>query len=414
MIIVIPTLLFGMMAVLALEKILSNPKGNAMLLEPYKKALMITGGIFALLFVLYFSFDYQSDVDRDLLKRVSELQDQIKTPVKAFVNGLSEDRKDLFFSDILRSLFFIAVAAAAIWAYLKNKLKPGVAIIVIGVFAFIDVMAVDVKYMNSDDFVTKDDYEAAFTPSAADNQIMQDKSFYRVFDLKGGISNAFNSGAYTSYFHHSIGGYNPAKLSIYQDLIDSQLYKFPNCLPVINMLNTKYIISQDGKAQQNPMALGNVWFVKGVQFVNDPKQVMKALDNFNPKDTAITEKSYSNVLKNVSNIDSSATISLTSNRNDTVDYHSKSATEQIAVFSEVYYNKGWSVYVDGKKSEYAKVNYVLRGMMIPAGEHNIEFRFEPESHTLGWTITAITSWLMLLLLAIAIFFEIKRKKQVTV
>ncbi len=410
MIIVIPTLLFGMMATLALEKIVANAKDNASLLEPYKKALMITGGIFVVLFLLYLSFDYQSDADRDMLKRISELQDQIKTPVKQFLSGLSEDRKDLFFSDILRSLFFVAVAAASIWLYLKNKLKPAVLITVIGVFAFIDVMAVDVKYMNSDDFVTKDDYENAFQPTAADNQIMQDKSFYRVLDLKQGIGGAFNSGANSAYFHKSIGGYNPAKLSIYQDLIDSQLYKFPNCLPVINMLNTKYVISQDGKAQQNPMALGNCWFVKNVQFVNDPKQVMKALDNFNPKDTAITEKFYSNVLKNIASPDSAATITLTDNRNDTVDYHSKSSTEQIAVFSEVYYNKGWDVYIDGKKSEYAKVNYVLRGMMVPAGEHNIEFRFEPGSHAMGWTITSITSWIMLLLLIAALFFEVKKRK----
>ena len=413
MIIVIPTLLFGIMAILALEKILGNTnvKDNAALLLPYKKAMIITAGIFVLLIMLYLSFDYQSDLDKQILGQVSSLQEDIKAPVKQFINALGEDRKDLFIGDILRSLFFIAVAAGALWLYLKNKLKPGVVIAVIGVFAFIDVMAIDVKYMNSTDFVSKDDYDATFVPSDADNQIMQDKSFYRVLDLKQGISGAFNSGAISSYFHHTIGGYNPAKLSIYQDLIDSQLYKFPNCLPVINMLNTKYIIGQDGKAQLNPMALGNAWFVKNVQFVNDPKQVMKALDNFNPKDTAIAEKSFNTVLKNITNTDSSATISLISNRNDTVDYHSKSATEQIAVFSEVYYDKGWNVYVDGKKGEIAEVNYVLRGMMVPAGEHNIQFRFEPATHALGWTVTSITSWVMLLILIAAIFFETRKKIQ---
>ncbi|MEP7319233.1 MAG: YfhO family protein [Panacibacter sp.] len=339
------------------------------------------------------------------------LQDEIKTPIKQFFTALQEDRKGLFMSDIIRSFFFIAIAAGAIWLYLKNKLKAGIAIAIIGVFAFIDVMAIDVKYMNSDDFVTKDDYDNLFVPTAADNQIMQDKSSYRVLDLRQGLNEAFNGGALTSYFHKSIGGYNPAKLSIYQDLIDSQLYRFPNCLPVINMLNTKYVITQEGQAQQNPMALGNVWFVKNVQFVNTAQDVMKGLDKFNPKDTAITEKSFSNVLKSVTSFDSAASIQMVSNHNDTIVYKSKSAAEQIAVFSEVYYSEGWNVYVDGKKSEYAKVNYVLRGMMVPAGEHTIEFRFEPESHALGWKITSASAWIIMLLFIPAVFFEVRKKKQ---
>ena len=410
MIIVVPTLLLGMMATLALEKVLSDAKNNAAMLAPYKKVLMVTGGIFAILFMLYFSFDYMSDNDRDILKRVSSFQEEIKTPIKQFFSALQEDRKGLFMNDLLRSLFFIAVAAGAIWLYLKNKLKPAIVVTIIGVFSFIDVMAIDVKYMNADDYVTKEDHDNAFIPTAADNQILQDKSSYRVLDLRQGIYDAFNGGALTSYFHKSIGGYNPAKLSIYQDLIDSQLYRFPNCLPVINMLNTKYIISDKGEAQQNPMALGNAWFVKNVTFVNTPQEVMKGLDTFNPKDVAITEKSFSNVLKNVTAFDSAAAIQMISNHNDTVVYKSKSSVEQVAVFSEVYYSEGWNVYIDGKKSEYAKVNYVLRGMMVPAGEHTIEFRFEPESHAIGWKMTSASAWIILLLFVPAVFFEVRKKK----
>lgn len=408
MIIVVPTLLLGLMATLALDKILYNVKDTAAILKPYKTALLITGGIFIILFIMYISFDYQSLEDKEVLKNVSSIQDeQIKTPVREFFSGLQEDRKGLFFDDILRSLFFIAVAAGVIWFYLKSKLKPVVATIIIGIFSFIDVMGIDVKYMNSEDFVTKEDYDNTFVPTAADNQILQDKSFYRVLDLRGGIHGAFNSGALTAYFHHSIGGYHPAKLSIYQDLIDSQLYKFPNCLPVINMLNTKYIISQQGQAQQNPMAAGNAWFVKSVLFENDSKAVMKALDNFNPLETAIAEKSASSVLKAPTELDSTATIQMINNHNDTVIYKSKSTSEQLAVFSEVYYDKGWNAYIDGKQSSYAKVNYVLRGMMVPAGEHIIEYRFEPESHTKGWKITSAAAIIMSIILLVAIFFDLR-------
>lgn len=410
MIIVVPTLLLGMMAVLALEKVLSASTSTKTLLQPYKKALIITGGLFVVLLLLYISFDYQTEMDKEMLKQVSSMDDQIKTPIKEFFSGLVDDRKSLFFSDLLRSFFFIALAAGAIWLYLKNKLKPTIVIAVIGIFSFIDVMAIDLKYMNADDFVTKEDYDNAFIPTAADNQILQDKSFYRVLDLsQGGIGAAFNSGGHTAYFHKSIGGYHPAKLSIYQDLIDSQLYKFPNCLPVINMLNTKYIISQQGQAQQNPMAAGNAWFVKTVQFEPDSKAVMKALDNFNPLETALAEDITKDILKNPGSFDSTATIQMISNHNDTVTYKTKSSSEQLAVFSEVYYDKGWNVYIDGKKSPYAKVNYVLRGMMVPAGEHTIEYRFEPESHALGWTITSVTSFIMLSMLLVAIFIEIRKR-----
>jgi len=412
MIIVIPTLLLGMIATMALDKILYHTKDTALLLKPYKKALLITAGIFAVLLLMYISFDYQSDSDKQILKQVSSMQDeQIKTPVKEFFTGLQEDRKGLFMGDLLRSFFFIAIAAGVIWLYLKNKLKPAAAMAIIGLFSFIDVMAIDVKYMSSDDFMTKEDYDNTFVPTAADNQILQDKSFYRVLDLRGGIHSAFNAGALTAYFHHSIGGYHPAKLSIYQDLIDSQLYKFPNCLPVINMLNTKYIITQQDQAQQNPMAAGNAWFVKSVQFENDSKAVMKALDSFNPAETAIAEKSVNNILKVPASFDSAATIQMISNHNDTVTYKSKSSSEQLAVFSEVYYSEGWNAYIDGKKSPYAKVNYVLRGMMVPAGEHTIEYRFEPESHATGWKITSASAIVMIIMLLLTIFFEIRSNKK---
>ncbi|MGI8951796.1 MAG: YfhO family protein [Chitinophagaceae bacterium] len=415
-IILVPTILLGIMAILSLNKILFEVNDKALLWKQFKKALLITGGIFVLLLVMYLSFDYQSTGDQNVLHQLSSLPNEMQSAVRTFFNALIEDRKSLFIDDIFRSLIFIAIAAAAIWAYLKNKLKPITATIIIAVFAFIDVMVIDAHYLSSDNYVDKDDYDTNFQPTAADLQIMKDTSFYRVLDLThGGIQGAFNQGAMTSYFHKSIGGYHPAKLSIYQDLIEKQLYHFPNCLPVLNMLNTKYIIGgqdpQHPQAQQNPGALGDVWFVKGVRFVNGSKAEMDALTYFNPKDTAIVQQSFSNIIKSNFTVDTTATINLIKNENDVVTYHSKSSREQPAVFSEIYYDKGWNVYVDGKKVSYAKVDYVLRGMMVPAGEHTIVFKFEPASHKIGWQLTSICSIILLLLIIAAIALEVRKRRK---
>ncbi len=178
------------------------------------------------------------------------------------------------------------------------------------------------------------------------------------------------------------------------------------------MLNTKYII-EDPNATTVPARqtnLGPVWFVKGIRFVNNANEEMAALDNLDTKDSAVANKTFSNVLKSSFTPDPAATIQLVKNENDVVTYTSKAPSDQLAVFSEVYYDKGWNAYIDGKQTPYAKVNYVLRGMMVPAGEHTIVFKFEPKSWALGWTITNVCSIIMLLLLAAAIYFEVKKKR----
>ena len=417
MIIVVPTLLLGLSATLALDKIIFRIKDKKSIIEKYKKAIYIMLGIFAFLLFLYFNFDFTSQQDSYILQQVNKLEDQIKTPVLKFLNALQEDRKSLYLTDLMRSLFFVVIAASILWLFLKDKVKTNIVLLVIGIFSFIDLMAIDVKYLNNDQYIDKEEYENIFVPTKADQQILTDKSFYRVLDLRhGGLSGAFNEGALTAYFHHSIGGYHPAKLSIYQDLIENQLLKFPNCLPVLNMLNTKYIITENDVAQLNTAALGNAWFVQNVQYTKGPKETMDALTNFNPAQTVLVEQSFKNVIHQPGVFDSTATIQLISNRHDTVTYKSVSKVEMPAVFSEVYYSEGWNAYIDGKKTDYAKVDYVLRGMMIPSGTHTIEFRFEPESFALGWKITAYSSILILLLCIISIFFYFKenKKRKITV
>jgi hypothetical protein len=421
MIIVVPTLLVGMMAVMSLQKLLFGFDNKDEMLKQFKKGLMVTGGVFVVLLLIYFNLDYKGESDTSMLQQIAQIPDaQTKATfeegARSLINGLVEDRQSLFMGDLVRSFLFIAVAAAALWLYQRRMIKPVVVLIAIGLFSFIDVMAIDTKYLNSENYQDNDQSEVAFTPTAADQQIMQDTSYYRVFNIVGGnVALAFNHGALTSYFHKSIGGYHPAKLSLYQDLIEKQLYKFPNCQPVINMLNTKYIIfgdAQNPQVQQNPGNLGPVWFVKGVRFVNSANEEMAALDNLDVRDSAVANKSFSNILKPSGNVDSASTIRLIKNDNDIVTYASSATTDQVAVFSEVYYDKGWNAYVDNKLVPYAKVNYVLRGMTVPAGQHTIEFRFEPKSHATGWTITTICSVIMILLLLAAIFFEYRRNKRV--
>lgn len=414
MIIVVPTFLLCFIAILSLQKLIFETEDKAKLFNYLKKGLFATAGIFIILFFMYFNFDYQTNEDNEIVKQLAQLKnEQVTQYVKGFLSGLKEDRMHLFFNSMLRSLFFIAISVGVIWLFQRKVLKPMLALAIIGCFTFIDVMAVNITYLNNDNFKDKEENEAAFNPSQIDLQIMQDKSSFRVLDVTQGIQTSFNHGALTSYFHKNIGGYHPAKLSIYQDLIEKQLYNFPNCQPVLNMLNCKYIIygnPQQPQVQQNSSALGDAWFVKAVKTTTTAKEEMDALTNLHVADTVLVNKSYSSIIKNNFQFDSSASIKLVSNKNDIVSYKSVSKTEMPAVFSEVYYSKGWNAYLNGKKVDYAKVNYVLRGMMLPAGENTIEFKFEPQSHTLGWKLTNIASLLMLLLLAGGFWLDLKRKK----
>lgn len=419
MILVVPTFLFAMLATLALEKILSE-KNKELLWKQYKKGLIVVASIFVLAALVYISADFSSDGDRMLTQQVNSIPDatqraSIAEPVKLFVDGLKEDRKSLFLGDLLRSLLFCLVAAGAILASIKTKINNLFIIAIIGIFALIDVFSINATYLNSNNYQDASEYENTFTPSAADVQIQKDTSYYRVLNLTQGISGAFNSGALTAYFHKSVGGYHPAKLSIYQDLIEKQMYNFPNCLPVLNMLNTKYLILPDQQTgapivQQNSNALGACWFVKGIRFEKGPAEVMNALTYFNPKDTAVLEEKYRSIIKISGQPDSAAQIKLVKNDNDRIIYHSDAHTNQLAVFSEVFYDAGWKARVDGIETPIFQTNYVLRGLLLPAGKHEIIFSFEPASYYLG-NKAAIGSSVIIWILLIAAFVSALRKKK---
>jgi hypothetical protein len=423
MILVIPTLLLTMMSVLSLDKILQTGDKEGLFLQ-YKKGLMLVGGVFVIALLVYFTADFSGGADKSIQQYANSFTDPqqkavVDPAIKSFLGGLKEDRKGLLIGDIFRSFLFIAVAIVAIFFFIKKKINALTATVIVGVFAFIDVITIDTKYLNAENYQENTDYENVFKPSSVDLQILKDTGYYRVFDVSQGISNAFNGGPLTSYFHKNIGGYHPAKLSIYQDLIEKQLYNFPNCLPVLNMLNTKYVItpaqqnSQQLMVQQNPDALGAAWFVKTIEFKKTPADVMNALTTFNPKDTAIIEESLKANLGANATRDSSAFIKLVNNDNDIVTYQYSSKSNEFAVFSEVYYDAGWVAHIDGKESQIIRTNYVLRGLQVPAGNHTIVFEFKPSSFYNSNKAAIGASALIWLMLIFSAIMSLRKPKEET-
>ncbi len=420
MILVVPTLLLSMMSILTLDRIIKF-ENKELLFKKYKKGLLVVAGVFVVALLVYISSDFSGEGDKQLtqgLDRITDPQQKaaVTEPIRAFINGLKEDRKGLFMGDILRSLLFIAVALIATFLFIKKKLNALTTIIIIGVFAFIDVIVIDTKYLNAENYQEKTENEDQFNPTAADQQILRDTGYYRVLDVSQGIERAFNGGPLTSYFHRSIGGYHPAKLSIYQDLIEKQIYNFPNCLPVIDMLNTKYIIVADNgqlNVQVNPNALGAAWFVKNISYKKTSAEVMTALSSFNPKDTAVMEELQKQYNLNANPVtDSAASIKLLYNKNDIIEYQSNSSANEFAVFSEIYYDAGWVATIDGKETPIIRTNYVLRGIQVPAGNHRIKFEFKPASYYRGNTAAigaSVAIWLLLIGAAVGTFRKPKEK-----
>lgn len=328
-----------------------------------------------------------------------------------FVDALKEDRMTLYSADLLRSGFFILLAAGVLWLFVKEKLAQNTAIILVGLLMVFDLFFVDKKYVSDKDFVSRSEVEVPFQETPADVQILQDTTHYRVFEVAGNMSSAR-----ASYFHKSIGGYSAVKPRRMQQLFDYQIAK--NNIEILNMLNVKYIIQTDSTGAsipvQNPNANGNAWFVKDVLLVNKADNVMKELDKLDTKNVAVFNvHDYGSKFENArlkENFDDSGSIKLNVYKPNYLKYSSENTGNGLAVFSEIYYEKGWNAYLDGEKTEHFPVDYVLRAMRIPAGKHTIEFKFEPQVIETGSTITLVSSLGMLLLLVGGVYFE--RKKRV--
>lgn len=396
MTLVIAELAIPILAILALNTALNPVKDKKFLMKSLRNSIAIVGGI--LLLVLLFSGSSFS---------FSNPQDAKYMP-EWLVNALMDDRRSMLRADTFRSLIFVVLSSGVLWLTISGKLKKNYAMIAFIVLILIDLWPVNKRYVNNDDFMASSRIDEVFTMTAADERILQDKDpYYRVLNL---TVDPF-ADATTSYYHKSVGGYHGAKLRRYQELFDTQL-KAGN-FKVINMLNAKYVIQQDNDKQPvaipNREALGNAWFVSAYKMVNNADEELNSLKTFEPDSVAIIDKRFESQVKGLTlSPDSAAFIRLTSYEPNHLSYESKAASQQLAVFSDIYYDKGWNAYVDGKPVPHFRADFVLRAMVVPPGTHKIEFKFEPRSYFLGEKISLASSLLIVLLVIGGLAYEIRK------
>lgn len=329
---------------------------------------------------------------------------------------LEEDRSSMLRGDLMRSLGFILAAAALIYLYLGGKLKAAVMVSLVAALSLADTWLVCLRSIPSSKYETKQAATAPPKPEAYDNQIKADPDpHYRVLDLsRGGIT----GNATTSYFHKSLSGYHAAKLQRFQEVVDKYLTQgLGQNLHIVGMMNGKYIVTDKGQVIRNPEVCGNAWFVSQFSTVSNGDEELNALGALNPKDSAVVQSANAASLQGL-NIqrDSSDYIKLTSYHPDRLEYEYSAKSEQLAVFSEMWYPpaKGWKCYLNGQPApDFFKVNYLLRGMRLPAGEkQKLEMRFEPASFHTGEKVSYAASALALLLCAAALFFWYKNGGQI--
>lgn len=406
-------LFFAAGAVLGLQTIIDQKLTVAQLRQPLLISLGLTAGvalILALLSGTFFSFQSPNDM--------AMLSSYFGQAASEFQTAIISDRQSLLRSDAFRSVILVLLAAGVLWLFLTNKIKAGVFYPVLLAIIVFDLFQVDKRYLNTADFVSKAQASVPFEPTPADEQILQDKSLdYRVFDRTG----SFMETNRASYFHRSVGGYNTTRLRRYNELIN---YAFQtNGLHILNMLNAKYIIQpgqpnpgQTSEQQPgqpvvipNPEVLGAAWFVGTVQQVGSADEEMAVLKTLNPRDSVVVDKRFASELGNLpAKLDhTGSTIQLTSYRPDKLLYRANAARDGLAVFSEIYYRgqEDWQAFIDGKPAPHLRANYVLRAMRIPAGNHTIEFRFDPPLARLGDTIDLICNALLIALVGFVIFYE---------
>ena len=430
MTLVIAGLTIPLLGVLAIDSILKRKdflKENFTL--PFKQIMsgqkilitsfILTGGISLLCWLapgMFNNFSSESDVNEvtSILSRSKWPDDQIKTFISNTLPVAAEIRKTIVSADALRSFLFILFAAAAIWLYAKNKIvNRKILIASLVILVVIDMVTVDRRYLNSESFQDKKDMKNPFArigrPNAADLEIMKDNDpDFRVWNTLARL----DQDGITPYFYKSLSGYSGAKLRRYQELVDFHINR--RNMAVINMLNTKYVIVPGEKNEPMPYtnreALGNAWFVNNIKLVASADSEITALKNFNPATTAVLDKKFEGIVAGFNpEKDSTASIKLTSYKTNDLVYESNSSKEGLAVFSEIYYANGWNAYVDGKLTPHLRVNYVLRAMRVPAGKHNIEYKFEPTIIATGEKISAASMVLLFLLCGGAVFMEFRKK-----
>lgn len=399
---VVLELCIPVLAIMGLQSFFQSEKDEQW--KSLKWSGIVSLDLIAILFLAKGMFDFAGPMDG----RMEEMFNQSGGPTFGtdFIQALKLDRKNLYTSDLLRSGLLILITAGFLWLYIKNKLSHTITVILIGLFMVGDLFFVDKKYVDSTGFVSAREVREPFQPTQSDQQILRDTTHYRVYEVEGRLQ------ARTSYFHKSLSGYSAVRPRRIEQLFDYQIAK--NNLNVLNMLNTKYVIQVDEKGQEypiiNPDANGNAWFVKSVKFVDSPDAEMKALDKLDTKNEAVVNnKEFKVAIANSYVKDTTSSIVATVYKPNHIRYVSNNPNKGLAVFSEIYYPKGWNVTIDGKETEHFRADYTLRALEIPAGKHTIEFKFEPQVVKTGSTITLISSIIMLLLLLGGIYFENRTK-----
>jgi len=378
-ILIIAEITIPLLGFLALKEISNKSLSKENLLKSLYISAGITAGI-CLFFALFgkFILNFTSPNDAQLTAQV---------PDWAY-NAIIAQRASMLQADAWRSLMFIALGAGLIYLFIQEKIKIMWFGIILTGLIVADMWPVDKRFCNDDNFVDVKKRDQAFVMEPYEKLLLQDTAYFRVLNL---TTNTFNE-ARTSYYLKSIGGYHAAKLRRYQDLIDAHISKMN--MSVLDMLNTKYVIVRDNNGnitpQQNPNALGNAWFVDSLMVVNTPNEESDALNTINVSNTAVVDAKFNKYITGFKPTQNpSATIKLTKHTPESLEYESSSEMPGIVVFSEIYYPYGWKAYIDGEFVEHFRVNYVLRALNVPAGNHHIRFEFRPDSVEKGNTLSLI-------------------------
>lgn len=403
-ILVIAEFSIPLLAIFALKRLLEEPEILKQEKKPLGISLLLTAGVALLLAVAPGSIGsgYVPAQEAQMLQNAVNQQMIPANELSGILANLGEMRAELVSSDALRSFIIIGIGCSLLWLYASGKLRSSLTIAGITILCLADMWGVNKRYLNDAQFVPHSIRTETFTKTNTDELILQDTSLdYRVLNFATSTFDDNN----TSYWHKSVGGYHPAKLRRYQEMIEHHIspemqaaYKAiataggemdsvdANKFRVLNMLNTKYFIFPAGQQRQtvpilNPHAYGNAWFVNKVQYVNNANEEIDALDSIIPTETAVVDARFKDVLKGATESykDSLSSIRLTSYTPNRLTYETNNAQDGIAVFSEIYYPDGWHVTIDGQPAELARADYILRTMYVPAGQHTIEMRFDPTS-----------------------------------
>lgn len=397
---VILELCIPVLAIFGLVRLFNDFNKDEDKFKALKFASLITGGL-ALVFLLFGRsiFDFVGANDGRYIQALGQ----------DFIRAVKDDRKAIFTADTIRSLVLVLLSAGLIFGYLKGKIKEHWVLVGFAALILFDLVGVNRRYVNEDDFVSSIQMSKPFVANEVDKQIQSDKAHFRVFDLVSGPSKP-------SYFHNSLNGYNAAELKRYREVFD--WYVSRNNINVLSMLNTKYIIAQDEEGKVFPYvndeANGNAWFIEKLKPVEDANSEIRGLDSLNTKRVALIDKSVlgkTTISKQDFILDSLADINVEVYQPNYIKYKTNNSNAGFAVFSEIYYPKGWKVTIDGKEANFTRVNYILRGMEVSAGAHTIEFKFNPDVVKTGSSISLASSAILVILLAIGLFYEFKKRKE---